>query len=69
MTASSGTNGPTFEILANRIDDTSWELRLSTGGNTARGISTYRTDGKAIVPTSYERHAVLSRARRYVYKN
>ena len=54
-------------LRATRIDGGTWELTLSTGGNTTRDISTYRTDGRTIEPVAYERHAVMSRARRYVY--
>ena len=54
-------------LRATRIDDATWELTLSTGGNTTRDVSTYRTDGRTIEPVRYERHAVMTRTRRYVY--
>jgi hypothetical protein len=69
-TIAAGSEGDYSQSLqATRMDRTTWELTLSTGGNTTRDVSTYRTDGRTIAPVAYERHAVMSRARRYVYSD
>ena len=54
-------------LRATQVDESHWEFRLSTGGNTSRDISTYRTDGRSITPIAYERRAALSPNQRYVY--
>lgn len=67
-TIAAGSEGDYTQSLGvTQVADDVWELTLSTGGNTTRDISTYRTDGRTIEPVAYERHAVMSSGRRYVY--